>query len=126
MKRSTAWWCNSTFFFSVALACPISVFGQTTTPTPRLPDAPSAPLMALARQSATGMPPAMSQAAPTQTDNAASGQNPRLTQADAERMAINDRILLVNELAAMIPKNVTSSWGTFQPWRPFGSSSRRT
>jgi len=101
MKRSTGWWCNSMFFFSVAVACPISVFGQAATPIPQLPDAPPVSLMALARQSATAMPSAMSQAAATQTDNAARGQSPRLTQADAEKMAIknNPRVSVARLLA---------------------------
>jgi outer membrane protein len=66
-----------------------------------LPDAPPIPLMALARQSAAAMPSAMSQGSPTQTDNAAPGQNPRLTQADAEKMAIknNPRVSVARLLA---------------------------
>jgi outer membrane protein len=90
MKRSTAWWCKSTLFFSIAVAYPTSAFGQATTPIPHLPDAPPGPLMALTRQSAGAMPSAMSQAAPTQKENAAPGQNPRLTQVGAEKMAIKN------------------------------------
>lgn len=101
MKRLTAWWCSLTFLCFVVVACPISAFGQATTPVPQLPDAPPIPLIALARQSATETPSAMSQAAPTPTDKAAPGQNPRLTQTDAERMAIknNPRVSVARLLA---------------------------
>lgn len=101
MKRLTAWWCSSTFLCFVAVACPISAFGQATTPIPQLPDAPPVPLIAMARQIATGMPSAMSQAAPTPTDKSAPSQNPRLTQTDAERMAIknNPRVSVARLLA---------------------------
>jgi outer membrane protein len=57
--------------------------------------------MAMARQLAMGTPPAMSQAVPAQSDNAAPGQNMRLTQTDAERMAIknNPRVRVAHLLA---------------------------
>ena len=101
MKRSTPWWFNATFFFSVAMTCPISMLGQAITPPPQLPDAPPPPLMALARQSVAAMPSAMSQTAPTQAENAAPAKSPRLTQADAERMAIknNPRVSVARLLA---------------------------
>ena len=101
MNRFKAWWCSSTLFFSVAVACPISVFSQAGTPMTPLPDAPPIPLMALVRQGAATVPSAMSTGSSTQTDNAAVGENPRLTQADAEEMAIknNPRVSIARLLA---------------------------
>jgi outer membrane protein len=57
--------------------------------------------MVLARQNAPVMPSAMGPTSPTQADKAAAGQNPRLTQADAEKMAVknNPRVSVARLLA---------------------------
>jgi len=101
MKRPTAWWCNSMYLFSLAAAFPISVLGQTTTPISQSPDAPMVPLVAFAPQIATPMPPRMNQVSPEQADSTTPGQNPRLTQADAEKMALknNPRVSIAHLLA---------------------------
>jgi len=89
------------FVLSLVSVCSMSLHGQTTGITTQLPDAPQVSLMALARQSATPMPGGIGQAAATQPDNAAPGQNPRLTQEDAEKMAIknNPRVSVAHLLA---------------------------
>ena len=89
------------FVLSLVSVCSMSLNGQTTGITTQLPDAPQVSLMALARQSATPMPGGIGQAAATQPDNAAPGQNPRLTQEDAEKMAIknNPRVSVAHLLA---------------------------
>jgi outer membrane protein len=63
--------------------------------------------MAFALQRATPMLPGDSQAAPTETDNAAPGQNPRLTQSDAEKLAIkNNPRVSVGRLLALAQHQV--------------------
>jgi outer membrane protein len=89
------------YLFSLAAAFPISVLGQTTTPISQSPDAPMVPLVAFAPQIATPMPPRMNQVSPEQADSTTPGQNPRLTQADAEKMALknNPRVSIAHLLA---------------------------
>jgi outer membrane protein len=101
MKQSTAWRCNSTFLCFLAAACPISSFGQVATPLPQLPNAPPVPLMTLALQSAMQMPQRMNQVSPEQADSTSVGQYPRLTQADAEKIALknNPRVSVTHLLA---------------------------
>jgi len=91
----------SRLFLSLLTVCSVSLHGQTIGIKTQLPDAPQVSLMALARQSATPMPEGIGQAAATQTDNAAPGQYPRLTQADAEKLAIknNPRVSVAHLLA---------------------------
>lgn len=101
MMRPTDWRCNPAFLFSLALTCAQLAAGQSATAIPQLPDAPPIPRMLLARQSATAMLPGPSQNAPSQTDNSASAQNPRLTREDAEKLAIknNPRVSVARLLA---------------------------
>jgi outer membrane protein len=89
------------FFFAFAILCSNSLFGQTTSAKPQLPDAPQVALTALAEQSATPMQQGFREVAEAQADSSASGQHPRLTQADAERLAVknNPRVSVARLLA---------------------------
>ena len=86
---------------SLAVVCPVSIHGQATGIASQIPDAPQVSLMALARQSATGMPKSVGQAATTHAEKAAPGQYPRLTQSDTEKLAIknNPRVSVARLLA---------------------------
>jgi outer membrane protein len=88
-------------FLSLVTVCPVSIHGQATSITSQIPDAPQVSLMVLARQSATGMPKSVGQAATTQAEKAAPGQYPRLTQSDTEKLAIknNPRVSVARLLA---------------------------
>ncbi len=86
----------------LALAiCSGSLYAQTATVKAQLPDAPPVPLLAYAGQSATPMPQGMSQAPAAPAGGAASAAHPRLTLADAERLAIknNPRVSVARLLA---------------------------
>jgi outer membrane protein len=91
----------SGLFLLLMSACSVSLHGQTAGIKTQLPDVPQVSLMALASQGATPMLEGIGQTATTQTDNAAPGQHPRLTQADAERLAIknNPRVSVAHLLA---------------------------
>jgi outer membrane protein len=88
-------------FLSIVGFCSVSLHGQSTGIAAQLPDAPQVSLMALARQSATPNQEGIAQAASAQTENAAAGQLPRLTQSDAEKLAIknNPRVSVAHLLA---------------------------
>src|ERR1035438_8475560 len=88
-------------FLSLVTACSVSLHGQTTSIKSQLPDAPQVSLTAFARQNATPMPEGIGQDATAQTDNAAPAQHPRLTQSDAEKLAIknNPRVSVARLLA---------------------------
>jgi len=92
---------HSGLFLSLVTVCSVSLPGQTTGNKSQIPDAPQVSLMAVARQSATPMSQGPSQASALQTDNIAPGQNPRLTQSDAEKLAIknNPRVSVARLLA---------------------------
>ena len=92
---------HSRLFLSLVTVCPVLVHGQTTGNKPQLPDAPQVSFMTLERQSETPMPEGIGQAAATQTAEAAPGQQARLTQADAEKLAIknNPRVSVARLLA---------------------------
>ena len=68
----------------------LSLWHRPATVKAQLPDAPPVPLLALPRQSATPMPQGMSQAPAAPAGSAASAAHPRLTLADAEKMAIKN------------------------------------
>ena len=89
----------TTFLFVVL--CPNSLFGQTTNASPQLPDAPQAALVALAQQGAAPMEQGSSDLSSAQAEVRASGQHPRLTQSDAEKLAIknNPRVSVARLLA---------------------------
>jgi outer membrane protein len=77
-----------------------SLFGQTTSAKPMLPDAPEVALVALAQQGTTPMQQVGGLQA-AWDGGAASGQYPRLTQSDAEKLAIknNPRVSVARLLA---------------------------
>jgi outer membrane protein len=66
-----------------------------------LPDAPHAVLVALAQQGAAPMQRGSSDSSSTQAEVASSGQHPRMTQSDAEKLAIknNPRVSVARLLA---------------------------
>lgn len=87
--------------FTTAIVCSSSLFGQTATATPQLPDAPQVYLVALAQQEATPMQQKVGGIQPAQADGTTSDQSPRLTQFDAEKLAIknNPRVSVARLLA---------------------------
>ena len=91
----------SGLFLSLLTVCPVSIHGQATGITSQIPDAPQVSLMVLAQQGATVMPNSVGQTATTQAEKAAPGQYPRLTQSDAEKLAIknNPRVSVAHLLA---------------------------
>jgi outer membrane protein len=91
----------SKFLFALAILSASFLFGQTTEIDTRLPDAPQAPMILLARQSAAPMAQTMSQAPSALPEGTAPGDQPRLTQADAEKTAIknNPRVSVARLLA---------------------------
>jgi outer membrane protein len=88
-------------FLSLVTACSVSLHGQTTGIEPQLPDTPQVSLMAFARQSATQMREGIRQAVAAPSDSSAPGQHLRMTQADAEKLAIenNPRVSVTRLLA---------------------------
>jgi outer membrane protein len=75
--------------------------GQTANGNVQLPDAPQVALAALAQQAALPGPPAMGQSSSTLQQAAAPDERPRLTLADAEKVAIknNPRVSVARLLA---------------------------
>jgi outer membrane protein len=67
----------------------------------QLPDAPQVALVALAQQAATPMREGMGAVLPAKADNTASGGHQRLTQAEAEKLAVknNPRVTVAHLLA---------------------------
>jgi outer membrane protein len=86
---------------SLLTACVASMHGQSAVNAPQLPDAPHASAIAFAQQNPTAMPVATSGISATQTASGAPVQHPRLTQADAEMLAIknNPRVSVAHLLA---------------------------
>jgi outer membrane protein len=101
MKRPTALWRNSKLFIALAGLCSGALFGQTTSVTPQLPDAPQVALAALAQQTAPPMQQGMGVILPAKADDTAPSGHQRLTQSDAERLAIknNPRVSVARLLA---------------------------
>jgi outer membrane protein len=89
------------FPFVFVILCPSLLIGQATSAKPRLPEAPQVTLVALAQQSATPMQQGFGDVSVTKPEVAASGQRPRLTQLDAEKLAIknNPRVSVARLLA---------------------------
>ena len=91
--------------FAVAIFCPSLTYGQAAIAKPQLPDAPSTRPMLLSQQSAVPGLQVMSQVVSTDTqasaNSADSSLHPRLTLADAEKMAIknNPRVSATRLLA---------------------------
>jgi len=106
-SQTGLWLRHSGLFVSLVTACSVSLHGQTTRIKSQLPDAPQVSLMAFARQSATPMPEGMNQPSPEQPDSATPGLHPRLTLADAEKMAIkNNPRVSVGRLLALAQHQV--------------------
>jgi outer membrane protein len=78
-----------------------SLAGQAASAYSQLPDEPHVVRVAIAQQSAMPMQQGVSNLPSTQTEAAAPGQHPRLTQADAEKLAIknNPRVSVAHLLA---------------------------
>ena len=87
--------------FALAIIRSKSLAGQAAMRNAQLPDAPRVALVALARQSAMPMQQGVVISRRRQTEAAAPGQHSRLTQADAERLAIknNPRVSVARLLA---------------------------
>jgi outer membrane protein len=83
MKQSAIQSSHLCLVVALAVSCSATISGQTTNAVPQLPDAPTGPLMALSQQSATAI-------APAPADAPAADQHPRLTRADAEKLAIKN------------------------------------
>lgn len=81
--------------------CSNCLFGQTTNAMASLPDAPRAMLVTLAQQGATPIEQGTGDLPAAQTKAAISSEHPRLTQAEAEKLAIknNPRVSVARLLA---------------------------
>jgi outer membrane protein len=85
----------------LALLCSGTLYGQTTSSKQLLPDAPQVSLVALVQQDAAPMQQGSSEVSAAQPMSAVSSQKPRLTQSDAEKLAIknNPRVSVAHLLA---------------------------
>jgi outer membrane protein len=88
-------------FFAFVILSASSLFGQTTNAKPSLPDAPQEALVVLAQQEVPPMQQRIGDIHAAQADGAAFSQHPRLTQSDAEQLAIknNPRVSVARLLA---------------------------
>jgi outer membrane protein len=91
----------SRFLIWLALLCSGTLYGQTTSSKQLLPDAPQVSLVALVQQDAAPMQQGSSEVSAAQPMSAVSSQKPRLTQSDAEKLAIknNPRVSVAHLLA---------------------------
>jgi len=78
------------FLSALAIICSGPLSAQTINANSQLPDAPQVALLALAQQTATPMREGMGVDLPAQADNTAPGGHQRLTQAEAERLAVKN------------------------------------
>lgn len=101
MRRCEVTKLCSGFIFALAVAGSGGLFAQTPDANPSLPDAPKPPLLLLAQQTTVPMVPPGGQTPSATSDNSTSGENPRLTISDAEKMAItnNPRVTVARLLA---------------------------
>lgn len=101
MRRLRTAQLHTKFLLALAIVPPSSLVGQTTDSRAQLPDAPQATSMLLTQQGAAPMTQTMSQAQPALPESTSAGEHPRLTQADAEQMAIknNPRVSVARLLA---------------------------
>ena len=101
MRRLRTAQLQAKFLFALAIVPASCLHGQTIDSRAQLPDAPQALPILLAQQSATPMAQTMSQAQPASPVSPSADEHPRLTQADAEQMAIenNPRVSLARLLA---------------------------
>jgi outer membrane protein len=89
-KQSRVRLLHSELLLSFAMVCSVSLSGQTTIVKAEIPDAPPVRLMALAQQSASPDPQGIGPVSAASEGQSSSGQHPRLTQADAEKLAIKN------------------------------------
>jgi outer membrane protein len=91
----------SMFLLALAIICSFPLSGQATSTESQLPDAPQVALLALAQQTAMPMREGMGAVLPAKADDTAPGGHQRLTQADAEKLAIknNPRVSVARLLA---------------------------
>lgn len=102
MARQTCFrFSHSGLFLSLVTVCSVSLLGQAPGIKSQLPDAPQVANVALAPQGAALASVQITQSAGAQTENAAPVQRPRLTQSDAEKIAIknNPRVSVARLLA---------------------------
>jgi len=101
MNRPTVLSRNSKLLLALAFICSFPLSGQATSPESQLPDAPQVTLLALAQQIATPIHEGMGAALPAKADNTIPGGHQRLTQAEAERLAVknNPRVSVAHLLA---------------------------
>ncbi len=92
---------HSGSFLSLVIVCSASLPGQTPVIKPQLPDAPQVALWAFAQQGATPLPEEQAQPVYANAEKAAPTQHPRLTQSEAEKLAIknNPRVSVARLLA---------------------------
>jgi outer membrane protein len=101
MKRLETLRAYSGFIFSFAMVSTSSLVGQVPGTNSALPNAPKPSLVVLAQQASVLITQPTGQTPSTPSDSAASGENPRLTLSDAEKMAIknNPRVSAARLLA---------------------------
>ncbi len=101
MKRLRTRRSSSRFLSAFAIICSGPLSAQTINANPQLPDAPQVALIALAPQTASPIHEGMGAVSPAKADNTAPGGHQRLTQADAERLAVknNPRVSVARLLA---------------------------
>jgi outer membrane protein len=100
-KQSVIRYLNFELLLSLAFVCSSSLYGQTSASKSPLPDAPQISLVVLAQQSATPLQNGIGQVEASPASSSDSNPRPRLTQADAERLAIknNPRVSVAHLLA---------------------------
>ena len=101
MKRFRGRWALSRLIFTLAILGNGALVGRTQSANASLPDAPKAPLILLAQQSTVPMVQTPNQTASSTSGNSDSSGHPRLTLADAEKLAIknNPRVSVARLLA---------------------------
>jgi len=101
MKRLKAQWTCSRFIFALAIVSNGGLVGQTQSARAALPDAPKASLILLAQQTILPMVKAGNQTPSTTSGGSDSNEHPRLSLADAEKLAIknNPRVSVARLLA---------------------------
>jgi outer membrane protein len=90
MRRLRTAHLHTKFLFALAIVPASCLLGQTTDTHAQLPDAPQASFILLAQQGVAPMAQTMNQAQPALPESTAAGKQPRLTLADAEKMAIKN------------------------------------
>jgi outer membrane protein len=91
----------SAFLLALLFICSCPLSGQATSARTQLPDPPQFSLVAFAQQTATPMQAGIGAVLPAKADDAGPNGRPRLTQSDAEKLAIknNPRVSVAHLLA---------------------------